>query len=143
MEELIKLLSQTLADTFVMYFKAHSAHWNIEGPNFPQYHKFLEDIYTELHGAVDPIAEEIRALDSYAPSTLASLLAMATVTESMPSNSRDIFQDLLDSNNLILVTLMRAYQAAEKQSEMGLSNFIQDRIDIHNKHGWMLKALLK
>jgi DNA-binding ferritin-like protein len=38
---------------------------------------------------------------------------------------------------------MQAFQEAEKVSEIGLANFLQDRIDIHQKHGWMLKASLK
>jgi len=30
-EELITSMKKVLADTFVMYFKAHTYHWNVEG----------------------------------------------------------------------------------------------------------------
>ena len=50
---------------------------------------------------------------------------------------------LVAANNMVLVSLMRAYQEANKVSEVGLSNYLQDRIDIHNKHGWMLKSTTK
>jgi DNA-binding ferritin-like protein len=50
---------------------------------------------------------------------------------------------LLDANNLLLASLMMAYKDAEAATELGLSNFLQDRIAAHQKHGWMLKATTK
>ena len=50
---------------------------------------------------------------------------------------------LLDTNNLILASLMMAYKDAETATELGLANFLQDRIAAHQKHGWMLKATTK
>ena len=32
---------------------------------------------------------------------------------------------------------------ANENNKIGLSNFIEERIDIHNKHGWMLRSILK
>ena len=67
---LVDNLKITLASVFSLYLKSHYFHWNIEGPNFPQYHKFLNDFYEEVYDSIDTIAEEIRALDSYAPGSL-------------------------------------------------------------------------
>ena len=36
-----------------------------------------------------------------------------------------------------------AYKEAEAATEIGVSNFIQDRVMAHQKHGWMLKATTK
>ena len=72
-EELIVAVKKVLADTFIMYYKTHSYHWNIEGSNFPQYHEFLQNIYEELFAAIDVIAEHIRQIDGYAPSSLSEL----------------------------------------------------------------------
>ena len=60
MEELVQSLKVSLANHYAFYLKAHYYHWNVTGPNFPQYHDFLENIYTEVYGVVDKIAEEIR-----------------------------------------------------------------------------------
>ena len=70
MEELISALRRALADSFVLYFKAHAYHWNVEGINFPQYHDFFAELYQEIHAAIDPMAEQIRTLDAYAPRAL-------------------------------------------------------------------------
>jgi DNA-binding ferritin-like protein len=46
-------------------------------------------------------------------------------------------------NLKVIATLMRAYKDAEDESELGVSNYLQDRIQAHQKHGWMLKATIK
>jgi DNA-binding ferritin-like protein len=38
---------------------------------------------------------------------------------------------------------MQGYKIAEAAGEIGVSNFLQDRIIAHQKHGWMIKATLK
>jgi starvation-inducible DNA-binding protein len=142
MEELIKNLRVCLADTFVMYFKAHSAHWNYEGSNFPQYHDFFGKIYEELFAAVDDIAEHIRALDGMAPNSLSDILSNTSLSQSNRSGE-EFLRDLLNANEAIIISLLKAYESADKVTELGVANFLQDRIDIHQKHGWMLKATLK
>ena len=61
------LLKQLLASNFAYYLKAQFFHWNVEGRDFYEYHKFFQDIYEDAYSAVDTIAESIRTLDSYAP----------------------------------------------------------------------------
>lgn len=144
MDELVQYLRECLANTFVMYFKAHQFHWNVEGPNFPQYHSFLGDLYEELHGAVDPIAEQIRTLDQYAPTSIAAMLAMSAVVESLSiAQPREMFASLNNDNDIVLLTLTKAYQKAEELGQLGISNFLQDRLTVHEKHGWMLRATIK
>jgi starvation-inducible DNA-binding protein len=143
-DELIKSLQKVLADTFAMYYKAHASHWNVEGPNFPQYHKFLGKIYIELWTSVDEIAEKIRQLGGYTPSSLAELMSNSMVSENSGTMSAEEYMSkLLDANNLVLASLLMSYKEAEAATEIGVSNFIQDRVMAHQKHGWMLKATLK
>ena len=143
-EELIVALKKVLADTFVMYYKAHSYHWNVEGSNFPQYHSFLNDLYEEIFGAVDTIAEHIRQIDGYTPTSLTELKSYSMISEDEDVvSAMSMMNRLIDANNLVLASLMMAYQAAEQATEIGLSNFLQDRVAAHQKHGWMLKSITK
>ena len=141
MEELHNALKIVLADTFTMYFKTHSYHWNVIGPNFSEYHAFFGALYEELHASIDVIAEQIRATDSFAPSSLGRLKELTRIQESdtIPAANR-MFQVLINDNNIVLDSLKQAYDLAEKNDELGLANFLQDRMDIHKKHGWMLRA---
>ena len=50
---------------------------------------------------------------------------------------------LLDDNDTIISNLQYAYSEAEKTKELGIANYLQDRIDIHKKHGWMLRSIIK
>lgn len=143
MDALQLALRKVLADTFGMYFKAHAYHWNVVGPDFSQYHDFFGKLYEELFGAVDTIAEHIRAIDGMAPNNLSMLNNDSSLSDTNPVAAMDMFNDLLVTNNLVLVSLMRAYQLADDADELGLANFLQDRIDVHQKHGWMIKATLK
>lgn len=141
MEELHNSLKIVLADTFTMYFRTHSYHWNVIGPNFSQYHDFFGKLYEELHGSIDMIAEQIRAVNSFAPSSLDRLKELTRIEESdtIPTAER-MFQILINDNNIVLDSLKQAFDLAEKNEELGLANFLQDRMDIHKKHGWMLRA---
>jgi len=144
MEELINKMKVVLASTFAFYLKVHNFHWNVEGVNFPQYHEFFGNLYEEVHGAVDTIAEEIRALDAYAPGSLKRFQELSTIMDETSVPSAVIMcQRLEKDNQTLLLDLEQAYNEAERTKQLGLANFLQDRIDAHKKHGWMLKAVQK
>jgi len=141
MEELINRLKEVLADTFAFYLKLHFFHWNVEGPNFPQYHELFGDLYQEVWGSVDSIAEHIRSVGGYAPGSLSRYSDLTSIEDQVSLISADqMLSTALIDNAKVIATLTMAYKSAEAVSEVGLANFLQDRIDIHKKHGWMLRA---
>jgi starvation-inducible DNA-binding protein len=141
---LIDELKKVHADAFTFYLKAHYYHWNVEGPNFPQYHDFLQNLYQEVFASVDSIAELIRTLDSYAPGTLTRLKELTSIeeTDDVP-DAKTMMSRLLQENNILRASLLTAYRTAESTGEVGISNFLQDRIQAHEKHAWMLRSILK
>lgn len=142
--DLVNQMKKILADEFAFYFKAHSAHWNVEGSNFPQYHKFFDDLYNGSFAALDPIAEQIRALGAFAPVSLSEIVSAKTLTEfAAPTTAKEMISSLLNDNNKIISGLTVGYRLAEQSGEVGLSNFLQDQIDKHKKTGWMLTSTLK
>jgi len=137
-------LKITQADAFVLYLKAHFYHWNIEGPNFPQYHDFLQNFYQDVFASVDSIAELIRTLDVYAPGTLSRLQSLTNIEESeVIPDAMTMVKNILAQNNVMLETLKKGYDMAEEEKQFGISNFLQDRIQAHEKHGWMLRSITK
>jgi starvation-inducible DNA-binding protein len=144
MDELIEQMKVCLASTFAFYLKAHGFHWNVEGANFPQYHEFLGDLWEEVFGAVDPIAEHLRTLDSYAPASFIRYTDLSIVKDEVnipPAMSMMI--KLVGDNQSIIDQLTKTQALAEQNKKMGLANFLQDRIDAHEKHGWMLRSITK
>lgn len=137
-------LKSLLADIYIVYFKAHSFHWNVEGPNFAQYHDFIGEFYQDTYGSIDTVAELIRTLDAYGPVSFASLLSQATIEESLTvPEAREMLVQIRRDNDLLLAQLVKSYDEAEQASEFGISNYLQDRIQAHEKHAWMLRAITK
>ena len=141
---LLDELKKVHADAFTFYLKAHFYHWNVEGPDFPQYHDFLQNLYQEVFASIDSLAELIRTLDSYAPGTLTRLKELTTIeeTDDVP-DAKTMMTRLLQENNILRASLLTAYTTADTTGEVGISNFLQDRIQAHEKHSWMLRSILK
>jgi starvation-inducible DNA-binding protein len=144
METLVEMMKKVLADTFAMYLKSHNYHWNVEGPNFPQYHDFFGNLYQELHGAVDTIAEQIRALDSYAPGSFSRFMELTEIEDELnvPLGT-DMARKLSTDNEKVLNTLNVTFKLAEQFDQQGLMDFLAGRIDTHKKHAWMLRSISK
>lgn len=141
LEEELKVV---LADTFAFYLKAHNFHWNVEGSNFSEYHSFFDALYNDAWGAVDAIAEHIRTLDSYVPGSFSRFKQLSTIEdETKIPTAINMLKKIEADNKKVIASLTSAYEAAEKEKKIGISNFLQDRVDIHEKHGWMLRAFIK
>ena len=64
-----ELLSEILANEYLLYLLTLNFHWNITGKNFIAIHQLLESQYDWLKGAVDEVAERIRTLGFIAPAS--------------------------------------------------------------------------
>lgn len=134
-----------LGNTFTMYFKAHSYHWNIEGKNFQQMHNFFGDLYDELHDAVDTTAEQVRALDVYAPISIDELYKYKSINEdtTKPGYCAVMLGNLLSANAEVISSLNQLFKMATAEGNQGLADFAAGRLDVHAKHGWMIRSFMK
>jgi starvation-inducible DNA-binding protein len=144
METLIQQMKVILGTNFGLYFKAHSFHWNIEGPDFVQYHGFLNEFYDSVFDNVDTIAEKIRMLGAYAPTTLPRMIELSDIkdTDTIPT-AMIMLNQLKDDNDRFIVHIRAGIVAADNAGEPAISNFLQDLLDQHQKHRWMLNSLTK
>lgn len=145
MDELKTRIKILLANVTVMYYKAHQFHWNVEGEDFVQYHEFFGDLYSDIYGSVDPIAELLRKLDEYAPVSLDELFKYKTIEEETTRAVllSDMLASLTKANDEVLNSLNKVCELAIQNKQQGIANFVADRIDTHQKHAWFLKASAK
>ena len=144
MNDLIQQMKVVLASNFAMYLKAQNFHWNVEGPNFSEYHALFGNIYEDIHGSVDEVAERIRTLDQYAPGSMSRFAQLSVVDDQINiPTSRAMIQELLSDNVKVIAELTKAFNLASKAGKEGLADYFAGRIDVHEKHGWMLRATLK
>ena len=145
MEQLIQQLKVILGTNFALYLKSHNYHWNIEGPNFSQYHDFLNGFYNEVWAQTDLIAEHIRYLDSFAPGSMERFLELADITEAVDvvPSAIDMMSELKSDNDRYIIHLRAGVVAANQADEPAVSNFLQDLLGAHQKKAWMLRSIIK
>ena len=137
-------LKVILASTEVFAIKIRGFHWNVEGDNFPQYHEFFDDLYTEVYGSADKCAEIIRQLDSYAPGSLTRFGELSIIGDQTKIPRAELMMaELFDDNERLVTYLKESFRVAEEEDEQGIADFLAGRIDAHGKHRWMLRSVLK
>jgi len=145
MEELKQTLRVVLANDFVAYFKAHTYHWNVEASNFKEMHDFFGGLYEDLFGVFDQYAEELRALDEYAPHSVSDLYKYNTIDEdsSKPESVKEMLENLGSANDQMIESLNKLFDVATANKKQGLADLAAGRLDVHAKHGWMIRSYLK
>jgi starvation-inducible DNA-binding protein len=137
-------LKVLLASSFSFYLKATNFHWNVEGPDFPQYHEFLGNLYAEVYASIDLVAEYIRTLDSYAPGSLTRYSELTIIQDQLMIPKAELMMEELSADNAKIIELLNhCFASAENENQQGVANFIAERLDAHQKHGWMLRSILK
>ena len=54
-----------------------------------------------------------------------------------------MMRDLASDNDRFIIHLRAGIVAAENANEPAVGNFLQDILDVHQKHGWMLRSITK
>lgn len=136
-------LTKVLSDTFVLYFKTHSFHWNVTGPHFKQLHDLFEEQYTDMWNATDDLAERIRALGSMAPNNMAEILKSATMRETgQTPDATQMVTELANDNAALANTLSGAIKIAENAGDEATTDMLIERTQTHEKYAWMLRSSL-
>ena len=137
-------LSKLLADTYSLYLKTHSFHWNVEGPMFQTLHVMFMAHYTEMWNALDVIAERIRALGHYAPNGYSDMAKLTTIKESKSvPKANKMIEEAIQGHEAVIKTTRSIFEAAEKAKDQTTMDVLTQRLDIHEKTAWMLRSLLK
>jgi len=137
-------LKTLLASNFAYYLKAHQFHWNVEGPDFGQLHKFFAKIYEDAYSAIDPIAEYIRYLDEYAPGSFERFGELSEIKgQTKIPRARLMIEELLANNQQMIDILNACFASAENENQQGIADFVSQRLSQHGKYQWQLRSFLK
>lgn len=137
-------LKVLLASTNVLAIKAQNFHWNVEGSNFPQYHKFLQKYYDDVYGSVDRIAEYIRALDTYTPGSLSRYAELSIIQDQTKiPRAKLMIEELYIDNQKMNELVVNIFDVATQERQQGIGNFMAERQDAFSKYGWQMRSILK
>ncbi len=138
-------LAKILADETVLYIKTKNAHWNIEGADFYDKHKFFENQFGQLDEMIDSVAERIRSIGHYAPATLKSYLDLTHLTEKLnnKNDSQGFIKELLEDHESITIVLREHIKSFSNDfHDFGTSDFITGIMETHEKMAWFLRSHL-
>ncbi len=137
-------LSKVLADTYTLYLKTHSFHWNVEGPMFNTLHQMFMTQYTELWTALDAIAERIRSLGFPAPGTNTEFARLTSIEESPGQpDAMKMVALLVKGHEAVARTARSVFPLAEEAGDEATADLLTQRLQIHEKTAWMLRSLLR
>lgn len=138
-------LSKILADETILYIKTKNAHWNVEGADFYDKHKFFETQFGQLDELIDNVAERIRSIGHYAPATLTSYLSLTHLTEqtNQLNNSQGFIKELLQDHQSIVIILREHIKSFTNDfHDLGTSDFVTGIMETHEKMAWFLRSHL-
>lgn len=142
-KEVAEGLSRVLADTYTLYLKTHFFHWNVTGQLFHSLHEMFEEQYKELADAVDTIAERIRTLGFFSPGSYAQFQEMATLKETIEvPPAMEMVRLLIEGNETLIKSIRDAIPATERTNDDGTNDLYANRLRVHEKNAWMLRAIL-
>ena len=138
-------LNILLADEHILYVKTRNYHWNVEGSNFMEMHKFYEGQYEQLSETIDEIAERTRAVGQYSEGRLKDFLKITNLEEQAYTADQKVqIQNLLNDHETIVRRLLgEVVKFTDEYKDPGSADFITGIIEMHEKMAWMLRSYLK
>ena len=118
-----------IANNFVVYFKSHVYHLNITGPNFPQYHALLQEVYDYLWENHDTLNEQLRQMGVMCP---ASLKDYADETDfsliNKAKSDKEMLKDLCEHLETLNEVAQILYDEAGSEGHGALETYIGDHM---------------
>ncbi|MEM6570378.1 MAG: Dps family protein [Planctomycetota bacterium] len=143
-DAVVGALERLLADSYTLYLKTHSYHWNVKGPMFTTLHTLFETQYNELALAVDEIAERIRAVGAPAPGSYTQFMERSVVKEDTGVPSATAMIENLVADQATVSEAAKAVIAAGEAAGDDVSvDLGVRRMDVHQKTAWMLSSHLE
>ncbi len=143
-EQVASELSKLLADTYSLYLKTHSFHWNVTGEQFNSLHAMFEVQYHALWLAADEIAERIRTLDVFSPGSYSQFGKLTSIKEESGVPSwKEMVGQLVEGHEQAAATARATINAADDAGDEGTADMATSRLMDHEKTAWMLRSLLR
>jgi len=141
---LAELLKTLLASSYAYTIKAQYFHWNVEGPDFYQLHKFLQKIYEASYETIDVIAEEIRTLNEYTPGSFERFQELSQIIgQTKVPRGQLMLEELLADSNVLIGLITQTFDAANAENKQDIANYMAELLANYNKFKWQLQSFLK
>jgi starvation-inducible DNA-binding protein len=144
-QAIAEILNVLLADEHILYTKTRNYHWNYEGDNFIEMHKFFEGQYDELAEIIDEVAERIRMLGHYPEGRLKDFIRITRLQEQdyTTIQAEQLMNLLADHESIIINIRKIVSKVNDTYKDAGTTDFITGLMKQHEKMAWMIRSYLK
>ncbi len=145
-QEVINLLNQDLADSYLLLVKTKKFHWDVVGPQFMTLHKLWETHYETITENVDLIAERIRTLGGFPVGTMKGFLEICSLKEhpgNIPLATEMVAQLLNDHEQIIRNLRGHIEQCTNEFKDDGTADFLTGLMEQHEQNAWMLRSFIE
>ena len=142
----VKILTDVLSDSMVLYSKTRKFHWNVKGNSFMELHKLFEAQYTQLEEAIDEIAERINKLGSPVIGTLKEFIENSSLKETPGKNpdQNGMLKELLNDHETVIKALRKHIEDCdEKYKDAVTADFLTGLMAQHETIAWILRRYFK
>jgi starvation-inducible DNA-binding protein len=141
----VQHLQRQVANAFVLYANYKHYHWQTFGPLFRDLHLMFDEFAQEVLATIDDLAERIRMIGQDIQSVqLKQFQEASNIQSAGPGQSMREMIEEADANLFIVIKDMReAARAAEENNDPGTVDLFSKIVQIHEKHEWFLREVLK
>ena len=135
--------TQDFYNNFVAYYRSHAAHVNVTGRNFRSDHKLLGGVYERRQAEIDKIAEILRTMDEYMPSSIVDVCENSTIpTDAIEGSADQMLEAVMMDLEHLLGDFKDLIMIASEEGLEEVSNYAQDQALDIEKSIWMLRSTL-
>jgi starvation-inducible DNA-binding protein len=141
----VKHLQQQVANAFILYANYKHYHWQTFGPFFRDLHLMFDEFASAVLGTIDELAERTRMIgQDVRNAQLKQMQEAASVHSAATGQSMNEMIQEADANLLVVIKEMRdAAKTADDTNDPGTVDLFSKIVQIHEKHEWFLREILK
>jgi starvation-inducible DNA-binding protein len=141
----IGVLDQCLADLSAMTMQLKSAHWNVKGREFYQFHELFEDLVEEFDDYIDDVAERSSALGGRPPGTAREVARQTTIPALPPQTVEGValVDELADRLAVLDANLYEQLETVTEQNDLDTADLLNEISRVVAKSLWFLEAHLQ
>jgi starvation-inducible DNA-binding protein len=140
----VESLRRCQANTLVSFLNLKKYHWFTFGPQFRDLHLLFEEQANEVLATLDELAERTLMIDGIPIGDPGDHLKSASVRASSGELSvRAMIEEALKTAEKFIGDLHADTEVAAASGDIGTADLFTRIVQIHQKHRWFLKSLLK
>ena len=137
-------LQRQVANAYLLYTNYKHYHWQTYGPLFRDLHLLFDEFADAVLQTTDLFAERIRMIGQDPLSSPLEMVETASVQVAARKNTMRNMIAEADANLCIVIKEMReGVRTATAQEDPGTADLFTTAVQIHEKHEWWLRDMLK